>query len=66
VLAAGFFIISFSYMVNLSTFGILACFATVVAFLSDILFAPALLLVFGGRDARSAGAASELVTPGTT
>jgi predicted RND superfamily exporter protein len=45
VLAAGFFIFMLSSMRPLTEFGLLTGFAIVVAFLADVLLAPALLMV---------------------
>jgi predicted RND superfamily exporter protein len=45
VLAAGFFILMFGYMVNVSNFGLLLGVATLVAFLADVLMAPALMVL---------------------
>ncbi len=45
VLSLGFFIYVFSDLSNLSNFGILTAFAIVMAFLADILLAPALMTV---------------------
>ncbi|MCP4005809.1 MAG: MMPL family transporter [bacterium] len=45
VLSAGFLIMSLSYLVNMTNFGILLAFATVVAFLADIIVAPSLMVL---------------------
>jgi len=50
VLAAGFFIFKLGYMVNVGSFGLLAGFATGVAFLADLLLGPALMAWFLGRN----------------
>jgi predicted RND superfamily exporter protein len=52
VLTAGFSIFGFSEMANIRTFGLLSAFAAMVAFLADLLVAPALLAVVEGRRAR--------------
>ena len=49
VLSTGFFIFKFGYMINIGDFGLLAGFATLVAFLADILLAPALMTLVVGR-----------------
>jgi len=49
VLAAGFFILMFGYMVNVSNFGLLLGVATLVAFLADVLMAPALMTLISPR-----------------
>jgi predicted RND superfamily exporter protein len=57
VLASGFFVVTFAYMVNAREFGILACFATIVAFLADVILAPALMVLAsrGGRRSPAKG-----------
>ena len=45
VLSLGFFIYVFSDLNNLTNFGILTAFAIVMAFLADVLLAPALMTV---------------------
>ena len=45
VLAGGFAVIGFAYMRNAQEFGILACFAAIVAFLADVILAPALMVL---------------------
>jgi predicted RND superfamily exporter protein len=45
VLSAGFFIFVLGYMKNVSTFGALAGFATIMAFLADVTLAPALMIL---------------------
>ncbi|MFK7897777.1 MAG: RND family transporter [Myxococcota bacterium] len=45
ILSLGFFIYVFSDLSNLSNFGILTAFAIVMAFLADVLLAPALMTV---------------------
>ena len=53
VLAAGFFILMFGYMVNVSNFGLLLGCSTLAAFLADVLLAPALVtLAAGGEPGR--------------
>jgi predicted RND superfamily exporter protein len=52
VLAAGFFIFMLSSMRPLTEFGLLIGFAIVVAFLADVLLAPALLVVVRGSPGR--------------
>ena len=52
VLAAGFSIFGLSEMTNIRIFGLLSAFAAVVAFLSDLLVAPALLAVVEGLRSR--------------
>lgn len=58
VLMAGFSIFGLSEMANIRTFGLLSAFAAGVAFLSDLLIAPALLAVVEGRRSRSREAAA--------
>lgn len=57
VLIAGFSIFGLSEMTNIRIFGLLSAFAAFVAFLADLLVAPALLAVVEGR--RSARAATK-------
>ena len=45
VLAGGFAVMGFAYMRNAHEFGILACFAAIVAFLADVVLAPALMVL---------------------
>ena len=45
VLAAGFGILSLAYMENVARLGLLMALATVVAFLSDVLLGPALMVI---------------------
>ncbi len=52
VLAAGFFIYMFSSMNNLSDFGFLTGFCLLVAFLADVLLAPALMVLVRRRRPR--------------
>ena len=52
VLIAGFSIFGLSGMTNMRIFGLLSAFAAMVAFLADLLVAPALLAVVEGRRAR--------------
>jgi len=52
VLASGFFVVTFAYMVNAREFGILACFATIGAFLADVILAPALMVLVSPRTRR--------------
>ena len=53
VLATSFLVFVFGHFYGTVHFGILACFATVVAFLADVLVAPALMVVAtGGRASR--------------
>jgi predicted RND superfamily exporter protein len=61
-LAAGFTVVTFAYMVNVREFGILACFATVVAFAADVLLAPALMVLVSARE--DAIRAARWPTPG--
>jgi predicted RND superfamily exporter protein len=57
ILGWGFVVMEFAYMRNAAQFGQLACFATVTAFVVEIMLAPALLVLAGGRrSARIAGA----------
>jgi predicted RND superfamily exporter protein len=53
VLAAGFGTIALGYMKAVVWFGLLACFATLLAFVADIVLAPALMMLFTGRAGRS-------------
>ena len=46
VLSLGFAVFMTTYLVNTTWFGMLAAFATVVAFLADVLVAPALMVFF--------------------
>jgi len=52
VLAAGFGIFGMAYLVNVSSFGLLAAFATVTAFLAHITVSPA-LMILATRSARA-------------
>ncbi len=52
-LSAGFAVFLLSYMLNGYYFGLLASFATVVAFLADILVAPALMVLVTRNDSTS-------------
>ena len=45
VLTAGFFVLTFAYMQNAVEFAMLACTATIVAFLADLLVSPALMVL---------------------
>ena len=54
VLTGGFTIFSLGEMTNTKIFGAMAAMASVVAFLADLLIAPALLAVVEGRRARRA------------
>jgi predicted RND superfamily exporter protein len=45
VLTAGFFVLTFAYMQNAVEFALLACTATIVAFLADLLVSPALMVL---------------------
>jgi len=56
VLSVGFFIYVFSSLQNLTDFGYLTAFAIIVAFLGDILLAPALMSRVLGRTDRSSEA----------
>lgn len=47
---AGFMIFTTTYLVNTVWFGALCAFATVLAFLADVLVAPALMVVVTHRD----------------
>ncbi len=49
ILGWGFVVMEFAYMRNAAQFGQLACFATVAAFIVEIMLAPALLVLAGGR-----------------
>ena len=51
VLSTGFLGFVMSSMVNLTNFGILVAFAITMAFLADVLLAPALLALVDRRDA---------------
>ena len=53
VLSAGFFTFSFAYMNNVAIFGALAGFATLAAFLADVLLAPALMTLATRRSTPS-------------
>lgn len=53
VLASGFLIFTLAYMRNLSTFGLLTTFATLSAFLADVMLAPALLVLVTRRRRRT-------------
>ncbi len=51
VLTAGFFVLTFAYMQNAVEFAMLACTATIVAFLADLVVSPALrVLVSKSRE----------------
>jgi predicted RND superfamily exporter protein len=53
---AGFFVLTFAYMQNAVEFAMLACTATIVAFLADLLVSPALMvLVSKAREPARAG-----------
>jgi predicted RND superfamily exporter protein len=54
VLSCGFSVMLFAYMENVADFGLLATFAAVVAFIADVVLAPALLVLITER--RTAGA----------
>ncbi len=56
VLTAGFSIFGLSEMTNIRIFGLLSAFAALVAFLADLLIAPALLSVVEGHRSRRAEA----------
>ncbi|TDI98792.1 MAG: hypothetical protein E2O73_08565 [Deltaproteobacteria bacterium] len=45
VLSAGFLVFVLAYMSNISSFGLLAAFATITAFVADITLAPALMIL---------------------
>lgn len=49
VLSFGFLVYTFSYMVNLFNFGLLTALAIALAFLSDVLLAPALMILVSRR-----------------
>ena len=49
VLSIGFAVFMTTYLVNTTWFGMLAAFATVVAFLADVLVAPALMVMVTPR-----------------
>ncbi len=53
VLAAGFTVQMLSYMLNIVEFGMLATFATIVAFLADVTICPALLVLVTRRRERA-------------
>jgi hypothetical protein len=59
VLSLGFAVFLASYLQNIFWFGLLTCFATVVAFVADVVVAPALmvLLVRPSRDESTVAAA---------
>jgi predicted RND superfamily exporter protein len=59
VLAGGFFVMSFASMTNTRHFGILAGTATGVAFIADVVVAPALMALASGPSERRGGAVSE-------
>jgi predicted RND superfamily exporter protein len=50
VLASGFCVLMAAYMANAFWFGLLASFATVVAFLADVLLGPALMVLVSGGE----------------
>ena len=50
VLSAGFLAFTFSYLSNIAIFGVLTAFATLSAFLADVLFAPALMVLVTRRE----------------
>ena len=60
VLFFGFSVLLFSYMLNLFWFGLLVGFATITAFLADVLVAPALMVLITrpGHRAPAAGTAA--------
>ena len=51
VLSCGFGVMYFAYMENIKDFSVLATFAAVTAFVADVVVAPALLSLIGGRAA---------------
>jgi predicted RND superfamily exporter protein len=51
ILTFGFAIFMMAYMINLNWFGMVIAFATVVAFLADVLVAPALMVLVTRRRA---------------
>jgi len=53
VLAAGFSVMMLAYMDNAAQFGMLASFATVTAFLADIVLSPALMVLATRGTART-------------
>ena len=59
VLCAGFAVFTTTYLVNTMWFGLLASFATAIAFLADVLVAPALMVLASGkpRDTEAADSA---------
>jgi predicted RND superfamily exporter protein len=61
VLALGFSVFLAAYLVNVRWFGLLASFATVVAFLADVVVAPALMVLVCGRSEAGRGASGEPV-----
>jgi predicted RND superfamily exporter protein len=58
VLSCGFGVMQFAYMQNIAAFGLLATFAAIVAFIADVVLAPALLvLITPSHAGRSGGSA---------
>ena len=55
VLASGFFVFGLAHMENISTFGLLAGMATLLAFLADVTLAPAMMLRLTETGDRQAG-----------
>ncbi|MCH6561155.1 MAG: MMPL family transporter [Myxococcales bacterium] len=54
VLSAGFLVFVLAYMSNISSFGLLAAFATITAFVADVTLAPALMILITRRRYRPA------------
>jgi hypothetical protein len=55
VLLAGCVSFTFSYMKNISTFGMLVGIAILTAFLADVILAPALMVVLTPREGARVG-----------
>ena len=64
VLATGFFIFMFASLGNLFHFGLLTGFTVLVAFLADMIVAPALMALVYGREATLAAAQADASTGG--
>jgi len=63
VLASGFAVLSLATMVNTRNFGMLAAFASVIAFVADVLVAPALMTLFTRHERRRVGAPEAALSP---
>ncbi len=61
VLTSGFMVMTLAYMRNIMAFGMLAAFATIVAFLADVVLAPALLVLISRPG--DAASSSEVEAP---